>query len=80
MPQPSPRARLIAKGAGALAALALFVSSLASLLALDGQLEGALSAERRATSVPVAVDVNSRQHDRDCPWTDQGRTQHRLRS
>lgn len=75
MPERSPRVRSIAKAVGAIAALALFVSSLAGILALDGQLKGAVGAERRPASVPVSYD--GKPHG-DCPWRD--RREQRLRA
>jgi hypothetical protein len=80
MSQPGSRVGFIAKAVGAIAALALFVSSLTSLLALDGELEGAVSAERDATSVPVVLEVKKQQHGAECPWAHQGPARDRLRS
>ena len=77
MPERSPRARLIATAVAAIAALVVFASSLASLLALDGVLQGAVSAERRPASVPASHD---READGDCPWRDRRERQLRSRS
>ena len=79
MPKPSSRVRLVAKFVGALAALAMFVSSLSSLLALDSELQGAVSAERRPVSVRVSFDVEPREQSGECRWY-QERTQDRLPS
>jgi hypothetical protein len=77
MPERSPRVRSIAKAVGAIVALALFASSLTSILALDGKLKGAVSAERRPASVPVSDDGRS---DGDCPWRDRREQGPRYRS
>jgi hypothetical protein len=67
MPSPSPRVELIANAVGALVAVVLFASSLAGLVALDGELEAAVSGERRAVPVPVSYGEHQRRGDGDCP-------------
>lgn len=78
MQERNSRARSIAKLVGAIAALVVFASSLASILALDGELKGAVSAERqRPVSVPVSYE---RKPDGDCPWRDRREQRLRFRS
>jgi len=80
MPRRHNLARVTALAATAAAALALFVLSLSDLAGLDGQLAGAVNAERSPATIQVANDEQRSTDDRDCPLNERREPAPRVRS